>query len=80
MGNLNRMNFKEPMKRLLRHGRTGKFFRGNGRWTKRIDRALDFPHLMHVVHTCLLLGLKDVELVLQFEGKKRMLALPVKAK
>ena len=63
------MNFKNPMKRLLRCARTGKFFRGNGLWTKRVDRALDFPHLMHVVHTCLLHGFKDVELVLQFEGQ-----------
>lgn len=64
------MKFKEPMRRLLRHGRTGKFFRGNGRWTKRVDRALNFPHLMHVVHTCLLHGLRDVELVLHFEGQR----------
>ena len=71
------MNFKEPMKRLLRHGRTGKFFRGNGRWTKRADRALNFPHLMHVVHTCLLHGLRDVELVLHFEGQSRETALPI---
>lgn len=71
------MNFKEPMKRLLRHGRTGKFFRGNGRWTKRVDRALNFPHLMHVVHTCLLHGFNDVELVLQYEGQARELSLPL---
>ena len=74
------MNFKDPMKRLLRCARTGKFFRGDGRWTKRVDRALNFPHLMHVVHTCLQHGLKDVELVLQFEGQRRELTLPVKAR
>ena len=74
------MNFKEPMKRLLRHARTGKFFRGNGRWTKRADRAMDFPHLMHVVHACLLHGLKDVELVLCFEGQTREMALPIRAR
>jgi hypothetical protein len=72
-----RMNLKDPMKRLLRCARTGKFFRGDGRWTKRVDRALDFPHMMHVVHTCLLHGLKDVELVMQFEGKTRPVALPL---
>jgi hypothetical protein len=71
------MNFKEPIKRLLRHGRTGKFFRGDGRWTKRADRALNFPHLMHVVHTCLLHGLRDVELVLHFDGQTRETALPI---
>jgi hypothetical protein len=70
------MNFKEPMKRLLRSARTGKFFRGDGRWTKRADRALNFPHLMHVVHTCLLHSLTDVELVLQFEGQTEK-ALPL---
>ncbi len=74
------MSFKEPMKRLLRNGRTGKFFRANGRWTKRVDRALNFPHLMHVVHTCLLHGLKDVELVLQFEGQTREMSLPLKCR
>jgi hypothetical protein len=71
------MNFKDPMKRLLRHGRTGKFFRGDGRWTKRVDRALNFPHLMHVVHTCLLHGLKDVELVLHFDGQTGEKSLPL---
>ena len=71
------MNFKEPMKRLLRDGHTGKFFRGNGRWTKRADRALNFPHLMHVVHTCLLHGLKDAELVLHFDGQTREKRLPL---
>lgn len=70
------MNLKNPMKRLLRSARTGKFFMGDGRWTKRVDRALDFPHLMHVVHTCLLHGLKDVELVLQFDGQREK-ALPL---
>ena len=64
------------MRRLLRSARTGKFFRGDGRWTKRVDRALDFPHMMNVVHTCLLHGLKDVELVLQFEGQMEK-ALPL---
>lgn len=80
MRNIYRMNFKDPMRRLLRSARTGKFFRADGGWTKRVDRALNFPHLMHAVHTCLLHGLKDVELVLQFEGKKRALALPLKAR
>ena len=69
------MNFKGPMKRLLRHGRTKKFFRGNGRWTKRPDRALDFPHVMRVVHTCLLHGLRDVELVLHFGDKMQTVPL-----
>jgi hypothetical protein len=71
------MNFKDPIKRLLRHSRTGKFFRGNGRWTKRADRAFNFPHLMHVVHTCLLHGLKDAELVLHFDGQDPAVTLPL---
>ncbi|HXT11702.1 MAG TPA: hypothetical protein VN873_09070 [Candidatus Angelobacter sp.] len=69
------MNFQEPMKRLVRNARTGKFFRGNGRWTKRADRALNFPHLMRVVHTCLLLGLRDVELVLCFGDRTKRVPL-----
>lgn len=69
------MNFKEPMKRLLRNARTGKFFCGDGRWTKRMDRAMDFPHVMRVVHTCLLHGLRDVELVLQFDNKVKTVPL-----
>jgi hypothetical protein len=32
---------------------------------------------MHVVHTCLLHGLKDVELVLQFEGGSRQETVPL---
>jgi hypothetical protein len=69
------MNLNGPMKRLLRHARTGKFFRGEGRWTKRADRALDFPHVMHVVHTCLLHGLRDVEMVLHFGHKMKTVPL-----
>jgi hypothetical protein len=69
------MDFKEPMKRLLRNGRTGKFFRGDGRWTTRADRAFNFPHLMHVVHTCLLHGIRDAELVLHFGDKTRTVPL-----
>jgi hypothetical protein len=69
------MDLKEPMKRFVRHVRTGKFFCGNGRWTKRVDRALDFPHVMHAVHTCLLLGLRDVELVLDFGNKVQTVPL-----
>jgi hypothetical protein len=72
------MDFKEPMKRLLRNARTGKFFREDGRWTKRPERALDFPHVMRVVHTCLLHGLRDVELVLQFDDK--MQTVPLKCR
>jgi hypothetical protein len=32
---------------------------------------------MHVVHTCLLHGLKDVELVLHFDGQARAVTLPL---
>ncbi|HWD93737.1 MAG TPA: hypothetical protein VG938_15460 [Verrucomicrobiae bacterium] len=70
------MDFTKPMRRLLRCARTGKFFRGDGRWTSRVDRALDFPHLMHVVHTCLLNGFTDMELVLQCDGRTQK-ALPL---
>jgi len=63
------------MKRLVRNARTGKFFSSKGRWTKHIDRALDFPHVMNVVHTCLLHGLRDVELVLHFGNKTKTVPL-----
>jgi hypothetical protein len=32
---------------------------------------------MHVVHTCLLHGLRDVELVLHFDGQKRETAVAI---
>lgn len=69
------MDFKEPMMRLLRNARTGKFFRGDGGWTTRPDRALNFPHVMRVVHTCLLHGFRDVELVLHFGNKVKTVPL-----
>jgi hypothetical protein len=33
--------------------------------------------LMHVVHTCLLHGLKDAELVLHFDGQPSAVTLPL---
>jgi hypothetical protein len=36
---------------------------------------LNFPHVMRVVHTCLLHGLRDVELVLHFGDKVKTVPL-----
>ncbi len=70
---------KEPNKRLVRHARSRKFFKAKGRWTKKAERALDFPNLVSLIHACLLHGLKDVELVLCFGDGTPEVSMPLKA-
>jgi hypothetical protein len=60
---------KSSLKKLVvRHVRSHKFLSTTGRWTKKIEAAFHFPNLVNAIHTCLARGLKDVELILRYEG------------
>jgi hypothetical protein len=45
-----------------------KFLSPAGRWVKRAEAAFNFPNLLNAINTCLGRGLRDVELILHFEG------------
>jgi hypothetical protein len=65
------MKKSSPEKLVVRHVRSRKFLRSTGRWTKKIEAAFHFPNLINAIHTCLARGLKDVELILRYEGDSR---------
>jgi hypothetical protein len=60
----------QPSKLLVRHVSLNKFLSPGGHWVKEAEGALNFPNLLNAINTCLLRELKDVELILQFDGKK----------
>ena len=53
---------------LVRRVSRNKFLSPAGRWVKRAEAALNFPNLLNAINTCLARGLKNVELILRFEG------------
>jgi hypothetical protein len=57
-------------KLLVRHTKVKKFLNSTGRWTRKAEAALNFPHLFNAIHTCLLCRVREVELVLRFKGDK----------
>ena len=68
-----------PSKLLVRHVSLNKFLSPAGRWVKRAEAASNFPNLLNAINTCLARGLKDVELILRFEGHKRDHRIPLDA-
>lgn len=54
----------QPLKRLIRHRRTGEFLAQNATWTREPELALGFPDLSSAMALREQLVLKDVELVL----------------
>ncbi len=57
-----------PRKLLVRRVSKNKYLSPAGRWVKRAEAALNFPNLLNAINTCLGRGLKNVELILRFEG------------
>ncbi len=57
-----------PRKVLVRRVSRNKFLSPAGRWVKRAEAAFNFPNLLNAINTCLGRGLRDVELILHFEG------------
>jgi hypothetical protein len=61
-------NHALPSRLLVRHVSRNKFLSPAGRWVKRAEAASNFPNLLNAINTCLGRGLKNVELILRFEG------------
>ncbi len=64
-------------KRLVRHCRSRAYFQ-NGSWTENAEAATNFSTIEEVAQACVNHGLKDVELVLQFEHKVGELTFPIR--
>jgi hypothetical protein len=74
-----RVSYLAPTKLLVRHVSRNKFLSPAGRWVKKAEAALNFPNLLNAINTCLGRGLKDVELILQFEGRRPDRHIPLTA-
>ncbi len=59
----------QPLKRLIRHRRTGEFLAQNASWTREPELALGFPDLSSAMALREKLVLKDVDLVLMVGEK-----------
>jgi hypothetical protein len=59
-----------PSKLLVRHLMRNKFLSPAGRWVKSAEAALNFPNVLNAINTCLGRELKDVELILYFDGHR----------
>ncbi|HEU5123760.1 MAG TPA: hypothetical protein VFW05_06820 [Verrucomicrobiae bacterium] len=64
-------------KLLVRNARSQKFLKSTGRWTRQVEAACNFPNMVNAIHTCLACGLREVELILRFEGDTDDRCLPV---
>jgi hypothetical protein len=71
------MRKAEPTKLLVRHARSEKFLKSTGHWTRRSEAAFNFPNVINAIHTCLGSGIKEVELILRFEGDTNDRRLPL---
>jgi hypothetical protein len=68
-----------PSRLLVRHVSLNKFLGPAGHWVKRTEEAFNFPNLLNAINACLARELKNVELVLRFEGNKPDQRIPLNA-
>jgi len=68
-----------PGKFLVRHVSLNKYLGPAGCWVKRAEAAFDFLHPLNAISTCLARGLKDVELILRFDGDRPDLCIRLDA-
>lgn len=61
-------NTANVKKLLVRQSGSHRFLNASGGWTKEANAAFNFPNSLSAINTCLAQGLKEVELVLRFEG------------
>jgi hypothetical protein len=61
-------NYAAPCKLLIRRVSRNRFLSPAGRWVKKAEAAFNFPNQLNAINTCLARGLKNVELILRFEG------------
>jgi hypothetical protein len=65
------MNFyKTPYKLFVRLPGTNKFLKATGRWTKQVETALSFANPLQAIHTCIVRGFREVELVFHYADGK----------
>jgi len=65
---MEKKNYFAPSKLLVRRVSRNKFLSPAGRWVKRAEAAFNFPNPLNAINTCLARGLKNVELILCFDG------------
>ncbi len=63
------MTTKNPISMHVKKAGTREFFSASGRWTHRMDMAINFPNLLTVIHTCLAEGLDQVEVLIRSDGE-----------
>jgi hypothetical protein len=68
-----------PSKLLVRHLSLNKFLSPAGRWVRSAEAAFNFPNLLNAINTCLGRELKDVELILHFDGNRPDHRIPLNA-
>ena len=56
-----------PAKRVLRDRQSRRYFR-DGQWIENLEEASDFRNIREVVETCVRNELREVDLVLRFDG------------
>ena len=56
-----------PAKRVLRHRQSRRYFR-DGQWIQSLEQASEFHSIQEVVEACVRNELRDVDLVLRFDG------------
>lgn len=68
-----------PSKFLVRHISLRKFLSPAGRWVKGMEAAFNFPNLLNAINTCMARELKNVELILHFDGGRPDHCIPLDA-
>ena len=68
-----------PSKVLVRYVSLDKFWGPAGRQVKRAEAAFNFPNLLNAINACLGRSLKDVELVLRYDGEVPERRIPLDA-
>lgn len=63
----------------MRNVSFNKFLSPAGRWVKKAEAAFNFPNYLNAINTCLARELKDVELIVRFEGDANDRRFPLRA-
>ncbi len=71
------MNMAYAMRILLRHIKTGQFYRESNDWTDAAEEALCFQHSGHAIQVATEQELKDAEILLAFGDPRYDIHLPL---
>jgi len=64
-------------KRVLRHRQSRRYFR-DGQWTENLEEASEFRNIREVVETCVRNELREVDLILHFDGVSIEIAVRIR--